>query len=253
MRSTLPFARTLVFTLAACLLGAAPAHAVIYDLTSDWSNINNPNGVWSLHAGDDLLPFQQAWSNGQGAWADAPAQDLGHVPAWLQAQDSFINDPILTNNLPMDFQVGDIAVHGSCCSSFNNARPANVKWTSDVNGQATISGSTWWGGFLARNVDWKIFINGVEQAGGRVGDGLGFTRANRFDFADGAADPANLSFFTSVGDVVMFQAASIGVDHFIGVDLTIEVREAPEPLSISLLALGLIGAAASTRKGRTPA
>lgn len=249
MKTAIRWWRASLCTLALYLGATCPASAIIYDLTSDWSNISNPNGVWSLNEGaNPISPFQAPWdaTSGQGAWAARPFSQTGHVPAWLKvANQSFID------RFAADLLVGDVTVHGRCCSDLSGTGEANVTWTSDVAGVATISGATWWGGFPGRNVDWSIFVNGSLVTGGNVGDGDAFDRSNPFNFADGSGGASVLSFNTTPGDVVKFEArkgATSPFDHFIGVDLKIEVAPSiPEPVTIALMAIGIVGFAVARR------
>lgn len=235
--------------LAVALMVTSPnlAAAITYDLKTDWSNISNPNGVWSLNKGTTALPFAPNWSPGQDAWADATFPNTGHVPVLLKAEQTFITQ------FSLDLQVGDIAMHGRCCSDLNSVDEANVTWTSDLNGVATISGATWWGGFVGRNVDWSIYINNALVTGGNIGDGDAFDRTNPFDFATGSGAAGVLTFNTMVGDVVRFEATKgpgSPFDHFIGVDLTIDVTPSAiaEPGTLALFGLGLAGLGIARRR-----
>ena len=78
---------------------ASSANAQVYNLAADWSDVNNPNGVWRLfEAPGQLFTINQPdWnSNGsnQRAWADQPFQQTAHVPVWMKvstASDIFID------------------------------------------------------------------------------------------------------------------------------------------------------------------
>lgn len=83
----------LFFVLVVVTSKASTALAITYDLTNDWSNISNPNGVWSLNEGNNPLPFLTdylpAIAGDQNAWAAAAFPDIGHVPVWAKADVGF--------------------------------------------------------------------------------------------------------------------------------------------------------------------
>src|SRR5688572_5407463 len=71
-------------------------HAQLYDLADDWSDVNNPNGAWTLYKapGVHFNTVQPDWYNvgtnpKQPAWADAPGPDPFPpnplVPMWAKA------------------------------------------------------------------------------------------------------------------------------------------------------------------------
>lgn len=81
--------RSLLVGLAVCALFGATskgvAQTVVYNLASDWSDVNNPNGVWALYkAPGQLFTINQAnYSTGQPAWADDVPTNNAHVPVWM--------------------------------------------------------------------------------------------------------------------------------------------------------------------------
>ena len=221
------------------------ASAILYDLTNDWSNIINPNGVWSLNEGNNPLPFVQDWlpfgntgiAGDQNAWAAAPFSTTGHVPVWAKADAGWSSWTGTS-----DLVAGDVVAHGKCCSNLPSAGFANVTWTSDVSGAATISGGVWFASTAQRNVDWTVYINGASITGGNVGFGDIYDRANPFTFSSGSGGAGVLSFDTVAGDVVKLElkkGSTSQFDHFVGVDFSIEV--VPEPNTLALTAFCLLG------------
>ncbi|MFQ5752978.1 MAG: MFS transporter, partial [bacterium] len=64
---------------AAALLALAPTVSragIIYDLTADWSDASNPNGVWTYREGGNALPSVADWKNDHGV----PEGDSGSQP-----------------------------------------------------------------------------------------------------------------------------------------------------------------------------
>ncbi|MCX6907717.1 MAG: hypothetical protein NTY01_06700 [Verrucomicrobia bacterium] len=45
-----------------CCLRPSVGYAIAYDLRADWSNLANPNGVWSYNAGAVPLPYTASWT-----------------------------------------------------------------------------------------------------------------------------------------------------------------------------------------------
>src|SRR5215471_4363381 len=83
--------------------------ATIYDLKTDWSDTNNPNGVWGYRQGSTLLPHNNDISVCCGgpssgitaAWAPSPFSG-DFLPWWARATG---------NNSASGFLAGDITVH----------------------------------------------------------------------------------------------------------------------------------------------
>ena len=102
-------------SLAAALLGSVlavqGARAAVWDLAADWSDVNNPNGVWTLidETGSpfatnvaDWDPTAGIFGSAQPAWADAPFPNAGHVPMFFKrSSDASI----------LDVPVGRVGLH----------------------------------------------------------------------------------------------------------------------------------------------
>ena len=90
---------SLVFTTSVLLFDRCDAvSTVIFDVTDDWNDSSNPNGVWSLVAGNLNLPAVadmettglDSWSliqPGFNAPALSPVFDL--APAWISGHRQF--------------------------------------------------------------------------------------------------------------------------------------------------------------------
>src|SRR5436190_24232492 len=97
------FRRSTLFLVFCSALSAA----TIYDLKTDWSDTNNPNGAWAYRQDGSTLPHNDVsvcCSPGSGinaAWA--PGSVLGNfLPLWAKAT---------ANNTAAGFLAGDIIVH----------------------------------------------------------------------------------------------------------------------------------------------
>jgi hypothetical protein len=132
---------------------------------------------------------------------------------------------------------GKVIVHSwDSSNGAANTDPANLTWTSPINGTILISGDTW----LARKTsgrsnDWSLSFDGSILDNGVVTSLDSYTSQN----------PDTFGVFTEavhVGDVVTFQATidpSSPYGELEGVDLTITAT--PEPSTLALLAAGAIG------------
>lgn len=135
------FCVRVIFCLFICFAAAvAPCIAgpITYDLTSDWSDAVNPNGVWTYRGGNNVLPNNVSnWAGvtGQNAWAVGANTPPGFLPAWMKVAPSL--EPTLENGTV----VGDIVTH---TFDTGNGAPgyaeSNVIWTAPSAGIADITG-----------------------------------------------------------------------------------------------------------------
>lgn len=125
----------------------------VYDLKTDWSDTQNPNGTWSFRAeGGDLLPnysfpwgylFWGDWYSGEGEGLRRITGDLV-VPGYLEAGDVSV---LLTSGV-------------------------NVRWTAPANGTISVSGNIWGGGsnegYTGGMVSWTLRHNVSPLSTGAV-------------------------------------------------------------------------------------
>lgn len=216
------------------LLGACPllASAVVYDLTSQWSTTNNPNGTWSYDQGSTPLPLYVTNWNGcftsaYNGWA--PSANAGNcLPAVLQMQS---DDP------GGDFKTGDILVH-----SFDNANggsngEASILWTAPVDGEITFDGDIWYAhSSVQRSNDFSLSLGSDVLASGTIAYNSGFTRSSPDTFSSSG------SLAVQAGDVLkllIMRSPGQSFGSLDGVQLTItETSSVPEPGAAVLLLLG---------------
>jgi hypothetical protein len=233
------FRSLLVAVLICSAASVAPCYAgTVYDLTADWSDTSNPNGVWTYRGDGNALPNNVAnWANetGQNAWAVSAT--TGFLPAWMKAT------AIVTNGTAINgTAIGDIVTH--TYDSANGAPgydPSNVIWTAPSAGVVDIAGKLWQARNLSgRNQHWELFVNGVDS--GLGGDFTGgtatpFTKASPATFSD-----PGVSVFG--GEVVELRiTTTAGFGDFVGVGETLNFtpRTIPEPATLTLLGIGLVG------------
>lgn len=192
----------------------------VYDLAEDWSDVKNPNGLWSYNSApgtpitthwDDWDPGTCCFASVQPAWAAARQPDSGHVPVWFKT----ISPTLGSSDMP----IGTVGMHGS------ESAAAGVTWTSPINGVVRISGGVW----LAykgngRSMNWTLFVNGALITGGNLTFNDSFTSSNPFNFTAGSGGTAALTVPVAVGDVINLELVKTsGFAEFVGVDLKFSV------------------------------
>jgi len=164
----------------------------------------------------------------QKAWADDPYPVIAHVPVWMKA----------TAPTTYDYLPGDIVMHGSVNWRTGSMNTSAV-WTSDINGVATITGSTWIVRNIGRQMDWGLFKNGTLLTSGHIFGGDGHTRANPFDFSAGSGGAGVLTQNVAVGDRLELRYISLDdLPDMAGVRFQVNAV-VPEPASLLTLTLGL--------------
>ncbi len=76
----------------------------VFDLAADWSDTDNPNGVWSYNEGTNALPHVAAWdsivfdywSGPQPAWADSE-HGRPRMPSWFKLSAGTFRDETSSN------------------------------------------------------------------------------------------------------------------------------------------------------------
>src|SRR5438477_5119150 len=65
-----------IILTAAAILSMGPTQAAVFDLTSQWSDVSNPNGVWSYDSGGvaltSVVRASDPWTTSQISWGDLP-------------------------------------------------------------------------------------------------------------------------------------------------------------------------------------
>jgi Bacterial Ig domain len=197
------------YVAAAISLLTTAAMGQTWNLRTDWSNTQNPNGVWSYRAGDLVLPAQLnhessfCWLSPQFAWARS-ANDNDRAPALYRQSAPFIFECLRVTEI----ECGDIATHTGDPYGGIGGFPSVFAWTSPITGFVSVTGAVWLGRDVGRSVDWSVKLNGTSLTSGTVYSGDPYSRAMPFDFATGSGGPAALQLIAVVpGDEITFEAA----------------------------------------------
>ncbi|MES2195761.1 MAG: PEPxxWA-CTERM sorting domain-containing protein [Pseudomonadota bacterium] len=223
---------------------AAPStgHAVTYNLSTDWSNSANPNGVWSyVYGGGTLVPHQPAASANGNPLVPATAggyfstgSDLNqNTPDVLRAA---VNGSAAggTNS---DFLVGDIVIH-----SVNDGSTLSIRWTAPSSGQIDVDALVWYAhSSVARSNTVSLLLDGVSLSGPATVSNTSYkNRDEGVAFGDNrsvdAGDILELVFAKSAGQ----QFGSLNGLSF-EVDFTPTIAAVPEPSSWAMMILGFAG------------
>lgn len=192
-----------------------------WDLTADFSDSANPNGVWSYNEGANPLPHVDSWQSSLGGWA-LPQPGFAYsengtnrLPFWYRSNG--------TENFAPDIQAGDVVVHSVDAFNGIGNGEANVTWTTPVAGIINISGGVWATREIGRGNQWTLSLNDAPLSSGFVSSGDPYSRATPFDFAFGSGGPTALEMVSvAVGDVLKLEIVrTTAPGDFVGVRLRI--------------------------------
>lgn len=163
-------------------LSCSVAHAAtVYDLSGDFSNASNPNGVWSFTQGSTPLehyfsltanPINTAledgyWGTGSNLNINTP--EVAKVTKDGSATGTYTN---------ADFLSGDVILH-----SPNGGAPLFINWTAPSAGTIDVSGGTWYAHSpVARSNDFQITLGSLTLATDVVSSTANNSRDNAFSF-----------------------------------------------------------------------
>ena len=218
--------KVILFAFILLALICTPATADLYNLSADWSDVSNPNGVWSYWVGGSVPTT--SYNRGGDPFDNPP----GYQPIWAHGNGEFFgwSKSNGSNSYPWDLQVDDVYGHTSGV--------LEIRWTSPLAGPVDVSGGVWAIRDIGRSNYWQVTLNGSVLTDGYVYSGDAYNRSNPF--------PIDLNFTVDVGDVVAFSAwpdstHGNGTDDYIALNLSINVVPVPSAVLLGMLGLGAAG------------
>ena len=243
--------------IVAGALASGVAHAQHYNIADDWSDVSNPNGPWALYkAPGQLFTINQAdwFYNGtnQHAWADAPSTTAYPpnplVPMWAKA----IGDVgTLFDGTYSGFVDAGTVYMGSAEDFRTGTDFSSLVWTSPYAGIVHIDGGVWMSKVFDRPHQWELLKNGVVFTSGGLSQNDPYDKTNPFEFAAGSGGPSAVDFAVAQNDEIKLLIYKSGSYYTPGtlVGMNYEIRFVPEPTSLFLGAMSVIGlVAARTRR-----
>ena len=195
-------------------IAAGAASAQTFNLTSDYSETNNPNWLWSFaNSGSLLQKFTPSLPNamngaaGNGFWSFSASSDYETSILKVTADGPAVG--YSTN----DFLAGDVCVHGS---NPGHGR-MEVRWGGSVRGSVTVSGRTWYAHSVVNRVAvYELTHNSAVLASGQLTPAT--HRGNPVLFSGGG--PVTLQAGDSIA-LALLPAPGQIFASFAGVDLTV--------------------------------
>ena len=227
------------WALGTVVMSTTGAWATVYDLTADWSETSNPNGVWSLASGGNLLTAVTGWTG--DPWS-MPQQ------GWQGGFTPFAFKSNGTELFTHDWTAGTVVVH---TANPGDPSPTTFNWTSPGAGTVDISGFLWEGRDIGRGNSWSVDLNAVSLTDGEVSSGDPYDSSNPFDMATGSGGAGALTGVTvGAGDVISLRLQQLpGVGDYVACNMTVDFHAAvPEPISTIGLAMGLLAMARRKRR-----
>jgi hypothetical protein len=160
---------SLVLGLLLVVASNVAAQASTFDLSTDFSYTNNPNGAWSfvylgspltnvgapLSNGNSLIPAigpSGYYSTGNNLYVDTP--DV--IKTIVDGSSSCGNEGCFTNG---DFLAGDVIVH-----SPNDGTPVDIIWTAPSNGTISFTTDVWYAHSVV-SIENRVNIDSVLLGG----------------------------------------------------------------------------------------
>ena len=228
---------------------ATPAFATTYSLSGDFSNVSNPNGVWSFSRGATNLthfaqpangnPLDSAIGNGYWGVGSDYNSTVMKVTTNGAATGSY------TNN---DFLVGDVILHST---NPGGAGDVFVNWTAPSAGTIDFNSSLWYAHSpITRLNDVTVLLGNTVLGSTTLSNAV--NRSNAFTGLAGSG------LSVAAGDVLAFRFTPTAGQNFgslAGISETINFTAfvgngVPEPATWALMVsgFGLVGSALRRRR-----
>ena len=204
------------------------ALSATWEAAQDWSDAQNPNGVWSYNYGPGL-PITRHMAD--STWGGNPAwqiDNLPRIPAWLKVRNGSSDD---------SWPVGAVLMHSQGESSgwgFWPTTAANIAWTSPTNATVSITGCVWSAAVDAgRPHYWRLYHNSTLLSWGYLTNaGTFYGRSHAYQFALGAGGSTNLVRTVGVGDRIWLEIdrdrSKNKWGYFFGTDFAVRTYLAPD-------------------------
>jgi hypothetical protein len=237
----------LPFVTALCCTAAQAA--TVYDLSGDFSNASNPNGVWSFTQGSTpLAHYASSTAN-----AINPALANGY---WGTGNDLNVNTPevakVTVNGSTTgaysdaDFLTGDVILHSPNPGA---GAPLFINWTAPAAGTIDVSGLTWYAHSpVTRSNDVLVTLGNDTLTTGVLSNSSNNGRSNAFSYSfSGLA--------VSAGTVLSVRYTPTSGQTFgsiagLSETVTFTASPVPESSTWALMAVGLGLVASIARRRR---
>jgi hypothetical protein len=247
MRRFLSSTATATLVIAAALAAATEtADAQSYSLAGDWSDVSNPNGVWSYTQGTTPLTHYPQPTDGNALNAAAGAGHWGVGSTFASAPFLFRTTAAgstVAGYNDGDFLAGDVIVHST---NPNSGAPVFINWTAPGAGTISFAGSLWYAHSpVTRANTVTALLNGASL--GSVVTAPGVTRS-------AAVSLSGTGLSVGAGDVLAFRFDPVAGQSFgslTGIDATIRFAASsavPEPATWAMMIVGFAAVGGSLRR-----
>jgi hypothetical protein len=233
----------------ASVFWAHSSYAINFNAAADFSAVNNPNGAWSYGYMDSLAGTFFAYNN-----TISPSGLSIWYASETELRQGYIDiDPVITHNGTnaaigsgnLIWAPGELSLHPGVVTGPFNVHPYSVlRWTAPSAGEYAINALFYGLDLTGTTTDVHILLNGI---GIFSDDVIGFGSASKQSFLG--------SRFLNLGDTLDF---AVGPAAYLppyydyefdttGISVNIS-QDVPEPASITLTFLGLVGLYAIRRR-----
>jgi len=190
-------------------------------LNADWSDTENPTGLWSYRAGGAALPSVESWQRDLGGWTRPQ-------PGWAESESENNRLPFWYRSngyetFAVDYRRCDVVVHTQDDGNGVGNGNAALVWTAPVDSAVWIRGNLW----MARDIDrgnaWSLYRNDELLSEGAIASGDPYSRDSPFRLEDGSGGAGAVDeVMVQAGDeirLVLTRTTTVG--DFVGVRMRV--------------------------------